>query len=860
MDTSTEAAGHHPTEITGPDPGDTSGDTGPGATPEANQPGNTPGNAPGNTSEETPGGTGSEETTEIIAPGPLGDTGREAGAGGSTLAYRRAADYVAAALIFLRDNVLLREPLRREHLKPRLLGHWGSCPGITLVYAALDTLIRERDTDVLLVTGPGHGAPANHANLWLEGTHEAYDPALARTEEGLRALARRYCAPDGFPSHLSPAVPGTIHEGGELGYALATAFGAAFDAPDRLVACIVGDGEAETGPTAAAWHSTKFLDPVTGGAVLPILHLNGYKISSPTVFAAMSDRELTDLFRGYGWDPRIVDVTADPDGELVTDAVRDAHTAVRAIQRAARHGGPDELPERPAWPMLVLRSLKGQGAPAEVGGKRIEGTFHAHQVPLPKVHDDDEQFAALEAWLRSYGPEELFDERGRPRPEVLAVCPEGDRRIGAQPAGDGGRLREPLDLPPLEPYAVDVHAGPGSAGASPNRVLAAWLTEVTHRTQRSRDFRIMSPDELASNKLDSVLGATGRGFAWPVGEYAEDLSRDGRVLEVLSEHNCQGWLQGYLQTGRHGLFPTYEAFASVVDSMLNQYAKWLKMSREVAWRTPVSSLTYLLTSEGWRQEHNGYSHQGPGFINNLLTKKSTVTGVYLPPDANTLLVTMERLFTDTGRINLVVAGKHNAAQWLGLEDARRHCAAGASVWRWASTHGGEDPEIVLACAGGIPTVETLAAAQLLRRDLPDVRLRVVNVVDLCALAPPDRHPHGLADAEFRALFGDDTEVIFDFHGYPSAVHQLLHGRPNPGRFHVRGYIEEGTTTTPYDLLASNGVSRHDLAVAALARLRGRPAVTGDLASAYAGHRDRLRAELRRTGVDPAEITEWAWQP
>ncbi|MBT2365669.1 phosphoketolase family protein [Streptomyces sp. ISL-10] len=773
-----------------------------------------------------------------------------------TQAYRRAADYIAAALIFLQGNVLLREPLRREHLKPRLLGHWGSCPGITMVYAALNTLVKESDADVLLVTGPGHGAPANHANLWLEGTHEHYDPALARTEQGLRELARRYCAPDGFPSHLSPALPGTLHEGGELGYALSTAFGAALDAPDRLVACIVGDGEAETGPTAAAWHSTKFLDPATSGAVLPFLHLNGYKISSPTLFSTMSDDELIALFRGYGWAPRIVDVTAGPEGEPVAEAVRDAHAAVRDLQRRARSG---DMPERPAWPMIVLRSLKGQGAPAEVRGKPIEGTFHAHQVPLEGVHDDPQQLQALEAWLKSYAPQELFDDQGRPQPEVLQCCPEGERRLGMQPAADGGRLRRPLDLPPLEPYAVDVTDGPGAASASPNRVLADWLTDIMRRTEATRDFRIMSPDELASNKLDAVLDASGRSYVWPVDQYAENLSRDGRIMEVLSEHNCQGWLQGYLLTGRHGLFPTYEAFASIVDSMLNQYAKWLKMSGEVPWRAPVSSLTYLLTSEGWRQEHNGYSHQGPGFINNLLTKKATVTGVHLPPDANTLLVTMERLMADTGRINLVVAGKHTAAQWLDLDSARRHCEAGASIWQWASTHDGEDPELVLACAGGIPTVETLAAAELLRRDLPDARVRVVNVVDLCTLAAPGRHPHGMPDPEFRALFGTGTPVVFNFHGYPSAVHQLLHGRPQPDRFHVRGYVEEGTTTTPYDLLASNGTSRHDLAITALGHLRGRSATAGDLAASYARHRDRLREELRRTGVDPAEITEWRWQ-
>ncbi|MET9699895.1 phosphoketolase family protein [Streptomyces sp. NPDC006529] len=774
-------------------------------------------------------------------------------------AYRRAADYVAAALVFLRDNVLLRDPLRPEHLKPRLLGHWGTCPGITRVYAALNTLVRERGADVLLVTGPGHGAPALHANLWLEGTHEDYDPALARTAGGLRELARRYCAPDGFPSHLSPAVPGTLHEGGELGYALATAFGAALDAPDRIVACIVGDGEAETGPTAAAWHSTKYLDPVSGGAVLPVLHLNGFKISSPTVFATMSDDELTALFRGYGWDPRIVDVTGDPPGDPLAKALLDAHTAIRSLQLRARSG---DKPVRPAWPVIVLRSLKGQGAPAEVGGLAVEGTFRAHQVPLPDVHDDPEQLRALEAWLRGYRPQELFDAAGRPVPEVLAVVPDGAARIGAQPAANGGVLRRPLALPPIGPHAVDAGKGPGTATASPTRVLGGWLAELMPATAGDSDFRIVSPDELASNKLDTVLASSGRAYVWPVEEYSEDLSRDGRVMEMLSEHTCQGWLQGYLLTGRHGLFPTYEAFAAVVDSMANQHAKWLKAAREVPWRAPVSSLTYLLSSEGWRQEHNGYSHQGPGFLSNLLNRNSAVTGVYLPPDANTLLVTMERLLDETDKVNAVVAGKHEAAQWLDLDAARAHCRAGAAAWPWAGTDGGRPPEAVLACAGGIPTVESLAAADLLRRDAPEARIRFVNVVDLCALAPPNRHPHGMADDRFRALFGEETPVVFDFHGYPSAVHQLLHGRPRPDRFHVRGYVEEGTTTTPYDLLVRNGTSRHDLAAAVLRHLPvddpARRDRYRDLAAGYLRERDALCAELRRTGVDPAAVTEWTW--
>ncbi|MFF9340529.1 phosphoketolase family protein [Streptomyces sp. NPDC014773] len=769
--------------------------------------------------------------------------------------YIRAADYTAAALIFLRDNVLLTEALRPEHVKPRLLGHWGSCPGITLVYSALNALIRRRGADVLLVTGPGHGAPAVHANLWLEGTHERHDPALARTEAGLRELANRYCAPDGFPSHLSPSVPGTLHEGGELGYALSTAVGAALDAPDRIVACVVGDGEAETGPTAGAWHSTKYLDPVTCGAVLPVLHLNGYKISSPTLFATMTDTELTALFRGYGWDPHLVDETGPASGAALTAAVLDAHDTIRELQRGARSG---DLPARPAWPMIVLRSLKGAGAPAEVGGTAVEGTFHAHQVPLPDAREDPAQLKALESWLRSYRPGELFDEEGRPVPEVLAGLPEPDALIGAQPAANGGRLRQPLPLPPLGSHAVALAGGPGSATASPTRVLGGWLAELMEATARRRDFRIVSPDELASNKLDAVLAASGRAYVWPVGEYAEDLARDGRVMETLSEHNCQGWLQGYLLSGRHGLFPTYEAFAAIVDSMANQYAKWLKMSREVPWREPVSSLTYLLTSEGWRQEHNGYSHQGPGFISNLLDRKSTVTGVYLPPDANTLLVTMERLLDETGKINAVVAGKHDAAQWLDLDAAREHCRAGASAWAWAGTAGDGPAEAVLACAGGIPTVESLAAADLLRRDLPDARIRFVNIVDLCALAPPDRHPHGMSPERFHELFGEDTPVVVDFHGYPSAVHQLLHGRPRPDRFHVRGYVEEGTTTTPYDLLALNGTTRHDLALTLLRHLDRPSGRTRRLADRYAHHRDELRRELRRTGVDPAEITGWRW--
>lgn len=775
--------------------------------------------------------------------------------------YRRAADYLAAAMIFLRGNVLLTEPLRPEHLKPRLLGHWGTCPGITLVYSGLNRLICETGTRTLLVTGPGHGAPANHANLWLEGTHGDLDPALARERSGMAELVRRFSWPGGFPSHLSPHVPGVIHEGGELGYALATAFGAALDDPDLLVACIVGDGEAETGPTAAAWHSSKYLDPVSGGAVLPIVHDNGYKIASPTQSGAMSDAELVELYRGYGWTPRIVNVRSDyfdPGfdadavfGAALTEAWRD----IQNLQDAARRG---DRPVRPGWPMLVLRSRKGWGLPAQVEGRPLEDTVYAHQVPLTDVHGDPEQLKALEAWLRSYHPEELFEDGGSPAPDILSTCPQGELRMGSVPAANGGTLRRPLELPALEPFAVQVpQPGHGHAGATPT--LGPWLAEVMRRSETRRDFRIVCPDELESNKLEAVLDATARAWQWPIPGYAEHLDPSGRVMEVLSEHNCQGWLEGYLLTGRHGLFPCYEAFVSIVDGMVNQYAKFLKMAGEVPWRAPVSSLNYLLTSEGWRQEHNGYSHQGPGFINNILTKKASVARVYLPPDANSLLVTMAHCLDSTNRINVIVAGKNPGLQWLSLDQARAHCRAGAGVWDWASTDHVGEPQVVLACAGNIPTVETLAAAWMLRRDAPELRVRVCNVVDLLTVAPADRHPHGMTEEEFAACFGaDDVPVVFDFHGYPSAVHECLHGRPNAARFHVKGYIEEGTTTTPYELLASNGVARHDLAIEALRRASGWSSRGGELADAYARERDDVRTQIRRDGVDPEWITSWSW--
>ncbi len=752
--------------------------------------------------------------------------------------YRRACDYLAAAMIHLQDNSLLAEPLRPEHLKPRPLGHWGTCPGLTLVYSALNRLVADTGQRTLLVTGPGHGAPAIHANLWLEGTHAEYDPRLALDGHGLAELVRRFSWPGGFPSHLSPEVPGVIHEGGELGYALATAFGAAFDDPGLLVACVVGDGEAETGPTAAAWHSPKF----TGsgdGRVLPILHLNGYKISSPTIFEAMSDDELVAYFTGCGWTPLLVDVrdTDDPDTPLA-GALSEAH---------ARETGPP--------PMLVLRSGKGFGLPETApDGTPLAGTFHAHQVPFPKAADDPDELAALEHWLRSYRPRELFDDNGVPAPDLLTVPPASPLRLGRVPQANGGKLRRDLPLPDVGKFTVSV-ADHGASDASATKVAGEWLAELARRAPDT--FRVVCPDELESNRLGALLDVTARQFTRPVPGHTEHLARSGQVLEVLSEHLCQGWLQGYLLTGRHGLFPCYEAFVSIVDSMVNQYAKFLKMSGEVAWRAPVASLNYLLTSDGWRQEHNGYSHQGPGFINQMLTKKGKTARIYLPPDANTLLETLHRCLASTDLINVVVAGKQDGPQWLAPEEARAHCRAGAAVWEWAGTTG--EADVVLACAGTTPTVETLAATQLLAGAAPELRVRVVNVIDLLTLCPPRRHPNGLSDEAFTECFGERLPVVFAFHGYPSAVHEVLHGRPETQRFHVHGYLEEGTTTTPFDLLAGNRMTRHDLAADAVTRARGWSSVGGDLARDLMRQRDRLLAQSYRDGADPEEITGWRWR-
>ena len=785
--------------------------------------------------------------------------------------YRRAANYIAVAMIYLQDNSLLEEPLKHDHVKHRLLGHWGTVPGINLMYAGLNRLILDTQASILLLTGPGHGAPANLANLWIDGSLEDVYPDLTRDRAGLAKLIRSFSWPGGFPSHVAPIVPGTIHEGGELGYALATAFGAALDNPDLIVAAIIGDGEAETGPTAGAWHSNKFLDPGTSGAVLPILHLNGYKIANPTIYKSLSNEELTKLFEGYGWHPLIVDGPPDGLDAELGEALDTAHGEIRELQETVRGGG--KRPARPRWPMIVLKSLKGWTGPKEVDGIRVEGTSKAHQVPAMKAKSDPGHLQILEDWLRSYAPDELFDENGAPIQAIVDACPTGELRMGANPHVNGGKLRKDLKLPALEKHALDVSA-PGETTGSSLMQLGEWYADVFRLNADERNFRIMCPDEVASNRLGAVFEATDHAWEWPLDpDIDTGHAPDGRIMEVLSEHNCQGWLQGYVLTGRHGVFPCYEAFIPIIDGMVNQYSKFLKMSKEEApWREPPAGLNYLLTSVGWRQDHNGYSHQMPGFINSMLNRKEDTARVYLPPDANTLLATMERVHKSTRTINLVIASKHPLPQWLSVDEARENVERGATVWEWASGDG--DPDIVLAGCGTIPVIELLAATDLLRRHQPDLNVRFVGVTDLFTLARPEAHPNGMDEAEFAALYTEDKPVLFNFHGYASAVHQLIHRRPAQERFSVRGYAEEGTTTTPFELLAMNGVDRFQLAIDALLRadVAASEAVRG-MSGAFATRtlagtqevitdltktRERLRAYVTEAGNDPPEITDWTW--
>ncbi|MEU2161538.1 phosphoketolase family protein [Streptomyces chengbuensis] len=771
-------------------------------------------------------------------------------------AHWRAANYLSAGQIYLMRNALLREPLRPEHIKPRLLGHWGTCPGLNLVHTHLNRVIKARDLSALAVWGPGHGGPAVLANSWLEGSYSETYPDVSRDGEGMDRLFRQFSFPGGVPSHVAPETPGSIHEGGELGYSLSHAYGAALDNPGLVVACVIGDGEAETGPLAASWHSNKLLDPVHDGAVLPILHLNGYKIANPTIPARLPEDELDALLRGYGHEP--LHVTGHKPAEVhraMAAAMDEALDRIAAIQHEARDRG---RTERPRWPVIVLRTPKGWTGPAEVDGRPVEGTWRAHQVPLAGVRDDPAHLRQLERWLRSYRPDELFDEHGSPRPRVLACVPDGDRRLGATPHANGGLLLRDLPVSPLEDFAVPVDK-PGSTLHEPTRVLGRLLAQIMKDTESRRDFRLVGPDETASNRLEAVYDVSGKAWQAEFRPTDEHLARDGRVMEILSEHCCQGWLEGYLLTGRHGLFSCYEAFVHIVDSMVNQHIKWLRTSRRLHWRAPIASLNYLLTSHVWRQDHNGFSHQDPGFVDHVLNKSPEVVRVYLPPDTNTLLAVADHALRSRDYVNVVVAGKQPCFDWLGLDEARTHCARGVGVWDWAGTETGErEPDAVLACAGDVPTQEALAAAELLRRHLPELVLRVVNVVDMTRLMPKDEHPHGMPDFEYDAVFTRDKPVIFAYHGYPWLVHRLAYRRAGHGNLHVRGYKEFGTTTTPFDMVVSNDLDRFRLVMDVIDRVPGLGARAVAVRQAMADARTRHHAWIREHGVDMPEVAEWSW--
>jgi xylulose-5-phosphate/fructose-6-phosphate phosphoketolase len=770
-------------------------------------------------------------------------------------AYWRAANYLAVGQIYLQDNPLLREPLRAEHIKPRLLGHWGTSPGLSLIYVHLNRLILDTGANIMYIIGPGHGAPAILANTYLEGTYSELYSEVSQDEEGMSRLFRQFSTPGGVPSHVSPETPGSIHEGGELGYSLVHAFGAAFDNPDLLVACVVGDGEAETGPLAGSWKSVNFLNPVRDGAVLPILHLNGYKISGPTVLGRTDDETLEKLFEGHGYEVYFVEGDEPMSvHQAMAETLDQVYADIRAIQEEARTNG---LSKQPTWPMIILRTPKGWTGPKEWKGVPIEGTFRAHQVPLTEVKQNPEQLKLLEQWMLSYKPEELFDENGRLIPELAELAPKGARRMGANPSANGGRYLVELDLPPFTDYAVDVKS-PGTVKAEATRNAGRYLRDLFKRSETDQNFRLFCPDETNSNRLNAVFEVTNRCSVGETLDIDDHVAPDGRVMEVLSEHLCQGWLEGYLLTGRHGLFPCYEAFVTIIDSMFNQHAKWLKTCREIPWRHPVASLNYLLTSHSWRQDHNGYSHQGPGFMDTVINKKGTVVRIYLPPDANCLLSVMDHCLRSRNYVNVIVAGKQPELQWLDMEAARRHCARGASVWEWAGNDQGETPDVVLASAGDVPTLETVAAAWLLRQQMPELKVRVVNVVDLMVLSPPAYHPHGMDAESFLDMFTESVPVIFAFHGYRRMVHDLVHGRSNPARFHVRGYMEEGTTTTPFDMVVANQLSRYHLAMEALRRVPRLRSQSAHLIEEFEGKLAEHRIYIQEHLEDMPEIRDWKW--
>jgi xylulose-5-phosphate/fructose-6-phosphate phosphoketolase len=772
-------------------------------------------------------------------------------------AYWRAANYLSVGQIYLLANPMLREPLRLEHTKPRLLGHWGTTPGLNFIYAHMNRVIRERDLNAIYVTGPGHGGPGLVANVYLEGTYTEVYPHVGRDEEGLRRLFRQFSFPGGIPSHVAPETPGSIHEGGELGYALVHAHGAAFDNPELLVCCVVGDGEAETGPLAASWHSNKFLDPARDGAVLPVLHLNGYKIASPTVLARIPQRELRSLLEGYGYAPRFVE-GAEPEAmhQLMAATLDEVTAEIAEIQRAARAAhDPASASERPRWPMIVLRTPKGWTGPKVVDGLPAEGSFRSHQVPLADLATKPEHLAQLEKWMRSYRAEELFDERGALRPELAELAPRGERRMGANPHANGGLLLRDLEMPDFREYAVTV-AQPGTGATEATRVLGGFLRDVIARNRDS--FRLMGPDETASNRLNAVFDATDRVWEAQTLDSDDHLAPDGRVMEVLSEHLCQGWLEGYLLTGRHGLFNCYEAFIHIVDSMFNQHAKWLKVTREIPWRRPIASLNYLLSSHVWRQDNNGFSHQDPGFIDHVVNKKAEIVRVYLPPDANCLLSVADHCLRSRDYVNVIVAGKQPALDYLDMDEAVAHCTRGIGVWDWASSDDGTEPDVVLACAGDVPTLETLAATAILRRELPELKVRVLNVVDLMRLEPDSEHPHGLADDEFDALFTSAQPVIFAYHGYPWLIHRLTYRRTNHDNIHVRGYKEEGTTTTPFDMVMLNDLDRFHLVMDVIDRVPALGERAAHLRQHMIDERLRHRAYTREHGEDPPELSAWSW--
>jgi xylulose-5-phosphate/fructose-6-phosphate phosphoketolase len=783
--------------------------------------------------------------SEVLSPGELERID----------AYWRAANYLSVGQIYLLDNPLLKVPLEVAHVKPRLLGHWGTTPGLNLLYAHMNRVIRTHGVDAIFVTGPGHGGPAVVANTYLEGTYSELYPDVSQDEEGMRRLFKQFSFPGGIPSHAAPETPGSIHEGGELGYSLAHAYGAVFDNPDLLACCVVGDGEFETGALAASWHSNKFLNPASDGAVLPVLHLNGYKIAGPTIPARIGRGELEQFLRGCGHEPIFVEgeVPRDVHAKLAESLV-EAIEKIREIQHDARTHG---FSRRPRWPMIVLRTPKGWTGPHEVDGQLTEGSFRSHQVPLSDIAKKPEHLAQLEAWLRSYRAHELFDERGKLRSELALLAPEGERRMGANPHANGGVFLRDLRLPDFRKYAVAVPA-PGATDAESTRVMGAFLRDVIERNGDRRNFRLFGPDETASNRLNSVFEVTDRTFTAEILPTDDHLSPNGRVMEVLSEHLCQGWLEGYLLTGRHGFFSCYEAFIHVVDSMFNQHAKWLKTTREIPWRRPIASLNYLLTSHVWRQDHNGFSHQDPGFIDHVVNKKADVIRVYLPPDANTLLSVTDHCLRSRNYVNVIVAGKQPEQQWLDMDAAIKHCTAGIGIWSWASNDEGGEPDVVMACAGDVPTLETLAAVEMLRRELPGLKVRVVNVVDLMTLQSPREHSHALSDRDFDDLFTTDKPIVFAFHGYPWLIHRLTYRRTNHGNLHVRGYKEEGTTTTPFDMVVLNDLDRFHLVGDVIDRV---PALGARAAHIKQMLRDKLvehKTYINERGEDMPEIRNWRW--